>query len=102
MLLETDTLNQDLIEVNTVVHLTCSSDANPDPLLSLWAVDQNGVHYLVLQNDEPTSTMTETLILAAQFNRHLFFCRASGQDGSYSIDSNTLRYDIQCKSNLLH
>ena len=80
-----------------MVHFTCTSDANPDPLLSLWAVDQKGVQYLVLENNEPTSSMTETVTLATKYNKHLFFCRSAGQDGSYNIDSNTIRYEIKCK-----
>ena len=90
-----------MIEVDTVVHFTCTSDANPDPLLSLWAVDQNRAQYLILQKEDPEPTMTEALTLAAKYNKHLFFCRSAGQDGSYSIDSNTIRYEVQCKFNLL-
>ena len=79
VLLNSDTPNQGMIEADTVVYFTCTSDANPDPLLSLWAVDLMGVQYMVLENNVPTSTMIESLALTANYNKHFFFYHSRQQ-----------------------
>ena len=83
------------IEENTEVQFTCTTDAYPQPVLTLWSTDGDQ-EYQVSAQEMPSSPLTAGLNLRRQHNQVSFFCRAQAPDQSYTLDSEKLTYSVKC------
>ena len=84
------------MDEGTLVQFICSTDAHPEPILSLMALNQSGNEY-VIENGQAGLEVKATVTTVKTLNENMIFCRATAQDGSYTIDSDVLPFTVHCK-----
>ena len=83
--------------VNAVVQVTCSADAYPLPLLSLWTTDTIKQTQLVYNHTTAATTFTTSFTLTEGHNEESFFCRAEEETVLvYEVDSESVSFNVQC------
>ena len=81
---------------DTVVEFTCTVEANPYPVISIWRTDALGDDVQLATQTEPSLSFSTQLALRKHFNGEDFYCKVSHSSITV-ISDEMFSYNITCK-----
>ena len=93
----TDIISTDVNEETEVI-FSCVAEANPSPQLYLMFRNTESTGQLISDQSISSSTFSVPVVLTREQDGWEFFCRAVGEDPSYTLNSlSTISYNVLCK-----
>ena len=94
-------INSADVNEGTEVIFSCVAEANPNPQLYLMFRNTESTGQVISEQSISSTTFSVPVVLTRTQDGGDFFCRAVGEDPSYTLNSpSTISYNVLCKQNI--